>query len=133
WIHVTILERLVRELERVDEELWRAAAAERGELRAGLPLDRLRALPRCAALLPFLEPYVEQRYVVPRIRELAKGGCMSAYRWNGGGADWDEAKPTDSELVLHLVATYLDTQTMEGIGGSAGAGGSGGCRTFSSE
>ncbi|VVC99679.1 unnamed protein product, partial [Leptidea sinapis] len=110
WIHVTILERLVRELERVDEELWRAAAAERGELRAGLPLDRLRALPRCAALLPFLEPYVEQRYVVPRIRELAKGGCMSAYRWNGGGADWDEAKPTDSELVLHLVATYLDTQ-----------------------
>ncbi|CAK1550291.1 unnamed protein product [Leptosia nina] len=133
WIYITILERLVRELERADEMLSRSSAAAPGALVAGhVPLERLRNLartshPDLAALLPFLEPYPEQRYIVRRIKELASGECMSAYRWNGGGTDWDESKPTDAELILHLVATYLDIQTSVGIGGVNRG------RTFSSE
>lgn len=41
---------------------------------------------------------------------MAHGGCLSSYRWNGGGSEWDESKPTDAEVVLHLLATYLDAQ-----------------------
>ncbi|CAG9564391.1 unnamed protein product [Danaus chrysippus] len=118
------------------------------------PAGRLRSLaalrpaphPPLAALLPFLEPFADLRYVVRRLRgasrplrsslvsgsclyvpshvsELAKGGCLSEYRWNAGGSEWDASKPTDAELVLHLFATYLDGQL---------AGG-GGARPFSTE
>ncbi|XP_072943079.1 transmembrane protein 209 [Epargyreus clarus] len=98
WIHVTILERLVRELRAAG-----AGAAAGGAGGAG---------PAAAhpALMPFLEPFADQRYVVQRITELAQGGCLSNYKWNGGGSDWDESKPTDAEIVLHLLATYLDGQ-----------------------
>lgn len=51
--------------------------------------------------------------------ELAQGGCLSGYRWNGGGSDWDEAKPTDAEIVLQLLATYLDAQLPPAVGRSA--------------
>ncbi|XP_049877306.1 transmembrane protein 209 [Pectinophora gossypiella] len=114
WLHVTILSRLVREMAAVDVALARLGlGATLGELAP----ERLRVLarapqapPSLAQLLPFLEPFPNQRYVVRRIRELASGGCLSEYRWNGGGADWDEGEPCDAELVLHLLATYLDSQ-----------------------
>ncbi|XP_050352891.1 transmembrane protein 209 isoform X1 [Nymphalis io] len=128
WIHVTILERLVHEIRSTDEELARLALCEAGALRAGRAAPaRLRALalhvPALAPLLPFLEPFPDQCYVVRRITELAQGGCLSSYRWDRGGSDWDASKPTDAELVLHLFATYLDGQL---------AGG-GGARPFSAE
>ncbi|XP_075981551.1 transmembrane protein 209 [Anticarsia gemmatalis] len=114
WLHVTILERLVREMALVDAAL---AALGLGDVRLGhVSAERLQklpaaaALPSLAALLPYLEPFADQRYVVQRIRELTHGGCLSAYRWNGGGSDWDESKPTDAEVVLHLLAAYLDGQ-----------------------
>lgn len=85
-----------------------------------MSVDRLRKLAQGAspgsglaqlpALVPFLEPFADQRYAVRRIGELAAGGCLSAYRWCAGGASWDESKPTDAELVLHLLAAYLDGQ-----------------------
>ncbi|CAH0724099.1 unnamed protein product, partial [Brenthis ino] len=130
WIHVTILERLVREIRAVDEALARAALCEAGALREGrLPPARLRALaaaqPALAALLPFLEPFPDQRYVVRRVAQLARGGCLSAYRWAGGGPDWRPGAPTDAELLLHLVAAYLDAQLPGGFSaervGEAGA------------
>lgn len=114
WLHVTILERLVREMERIDGAL---AALGLGDVRLGhAPLERLQKLPGAAALsslgalLPYLEPFADQRYAVQRIRELARGGCLSAYRWNGGGSEWDDGKPTDAELLLQLLAAYLDGQ-----------------------
>ncbi|CAF4876286.1 unnamed protein product [Pieris macdunnoughi] len=111
WVHVTILTRLLEELRRADETVRRAGVAPAGALLSGrVPLDRLRNLPDLAPLLPFLEPFPDQRYLLRRLRELASGECMSGYRWNTGGADWDDTKPTDAELVLHLVATYLDVQ-----------------------
>lgn len=160
WIQVTILEPVVRELAAADEALSRAALLETGALLEGRsPPGRLRALaalrppphPPLAALLPFLEPFADLRYVVRRLRgaprlssavsgsypvlrynishslshvsELAKGGCLSEYKWNAGGSEWEPSKPTDAELVLHLFATYLDGQL---------AGG-GGARPFSAE
>jgi len=39
---------------------------------------------------------------------------MSEFRWCSGGAlhgkPWEEHLPTDSALVMHLIATYLDLQ-----------------------
>ncbi|XP_053614768.1 transmembrane protein 209 [Plodia interpunctella] len=111
WIHVTILERVVRELD--------AAAALPEELRPGLaPLERLRAAaraqPRLRALLPFLELCADQQYLVRRLRALAAGGCLSEYRWRAGGPDWRPGLPADAELVLRLVAGYLDLQLPAG-------------------
>lgn len=49
--------------------------------------------------MPFLEITTNQEYLEKRIRELARGGCMSEFKWNGGsnykGKDWDESLPTD--------------------------------------
>ncbi|XP_052743582.1 transmembrane protein 209 isoform X2 [Bicyclus anynana] len=115
WIHLTILERLTRELRSTDESLARLALCEAGALRGGrVPTARLRALaahvPALSALVPFLEPFADQRYLLKRIGELAQGGCLSAYRWSSGGEGWDAARPTDAELLMHLVAAYLDGQ-----------------------
>lgn len=72
WIHVTILERLVREMDHIDCAL---AALGLGDVRLGhVGVERLQklpaaaALPSLAALLPYLEPFADQRYVVQRIR-----------------------------------------------------------------
>ncbi|CAK1584148.1 unnamed protein product [Parnassius mnemosyne] len=117
WIHITILERLVRALDEVDAELVRLGL---GEARPGLAsVERLRqmaaALPlgSLAALLPYLEPFPDQRYVVRRIRELARAPCLSNYRWDAGGSDWDHTQPTDADIILHLFATYLDGQMVQ--------------------
>lgn len=40
--------------------------------------------------------------------DLSHGGCLSAFRWDGGGRGWSVARPPDAELLLHLLATYLD-------------------------
>ncbi|XP_045771305.1 transmembrane protein 209 [Maniola jurtina] len=119
WIHITILQRLLRELRAADEALARAALCEAGALRGGrVPVARLRALaahvPALAALAPFLEPFPDQRYALRRIAELADGGCLSAYRWDSGGADWEPSQPPDAELLLRLVAAYLDGQLPRG-------------------
>ncbi|KAJ8717538.1 hypothetical protein PYW07_005468 [Mythimna separata] len=114
WLHVTILQRLVRELAAADEALAasgleaRVGAASAERLRGAAQAGAHGLLHSLPALLAYLEPFADQRYVVQRIRELAHGGCLSGYRWNGGGSEWEDSKPTDAELVLHLLATYLD-------------------------
>ncbi|KAJ9587901.1 hypothetical protein L9F63_018682, partial [Diploptera punctata] len=122
WISQTILNRLVKEFDAVDEALQRHALTD---VRVGLVgLERLKKtaqiqqvaqnIPTLLSLIPFLELSPNQEYLVTRIRELAKGGCMSEFRWNSGGSfhnkDWEEHLPTDSAIVMHLFATYLDSQ-----------------------
>lgn len=106
-------------------------------------LDRLRKtaqmshvahhIPSLSTLIQFLEITPNQEYLVKRIRELARGGCMSDFKWNGGsshgGKEWDYSLPTDSavrlqqnclrfyifvqfQIIMHLFTTYLDTQLM---------------------
>ncbi|KAJ0174395.1 hypothetical protein K1T71_010541 [Dendrolimus kikuchii] len=129
WLHLTILERLVREMDEVDAAL--GALGVEGRLGA-LGVERLRALCGGAAvgaaaaaslraLLPFLEPFADQRYAVQRVRELARDGCLGAYKWAGGGGGWEEGRPSDAELVLHLFATYLDGQAPGGGRAFSGA------------
>lgn len=41
---------------------------------------------------------------------------MSEYRWDSGGScngkNWEEHLPTDAAVVMHLIATYLDSQLL---------------------
>ncbi|XP_067003995.2 transmembrane protein 209 isoform X2 [Anabrus simplex] len=122
WISQTVLERLVMEFDAVDEAFQRYGLTD---MKLGsVGLERLKKtaqmaqvvhnIPTLPNLVPFLEASTNQEYIVARIRELAKGGCMSDFRWNSGGSlhgkVWEEHLPTDSALVMHLLATYLDTQ-----------------------
>lgn len=79
-------------------------------------LDRLRklaqapflisAIPTLPTLVPFLELSNNQEYLVKRIKILAKGGCMSEFKWNSGGShngkEWDSSLPTDSAVYRSI-------------------------------
>ena len=71
-------------------------------------------IPHLPMLVAFLELLPHQEYIVNRIQELAKAGSMSEYRWNSGGQlhgkDRDEHLPIEAALIMHLLATYLDSQ-----------------------
>ncbi|CAH0550513.1 unnamed protein product [Brassicogethes aeneus] len=124
WVTQTILERLVKEFDTVNHSL---ASHGMAEIKIGLVgLDRLRKtaqmipvmqyIPSLTTLIPFLEVHANQEYLEKRIRELAKGGCMSEFKWNGGssynGKEWDDSLPTDCAIIMHLLASYMDTQLM---------------------
>lgn len=104
------MERLISEFENVNEELQKHGFAD--ITIGGVGLDRLRKtaqtsyvtqyIPSLSTLIQFLEITPNQEYLVKRIRELAKGGCMSDFKWNGGsrhnGKEWDPSLPTDSAV-----------------------------------
>ncbi|ORX60815.1 hypothetical protein BCR36DRAFT_314656 [Piromyces finnis] len=61
-------------------------------------------------------------YIIERIKTLARGGCLAAYRWDSGsdwnGKAWNQERfPTDAEIILHLFCSYMDFQ-MPGQGSS---------------
>ncbi|PSN57009.1 Transmembrane protein 209 [Blattella germanica] len=95
----TILDRLVKEIDAVDEALQRHGLAD---VKVGLVgLERLKKtaqilqvaqnIPTLVSLVPFLELSPNQEYLVTRIREHL---------------------PTDSAIIMHLFATYLDSQLL---------------------
>lgn len=56
-----------------------------------------------------------EEYVIARTRALAASSVLGPYCWDAGGPlkgeDWSAAKqPTDAQLVMHMLATYLDAQ-----------------------
>jgi len=75
-----------------------------------------------------LERYVKvlgsssREYIVQRIRELAQGSCLAAFRWDGGGTwkekEWTSEMPTDSQIVVHLFCTFMDDQMLPDPQGS---------------
>ncbi|XP_055625345.1 transmembrane protein 209 [Toxorhynchites rutilus septentrionalis] len=123
WISLTILQRIVSEMESID-----ASFKNRGfsDIQLGsVGLERLKKtaenqhlvtmyIPRLPLLIPFLEMSTNQEYLVQRIRDLSKGSCITDYRWNSGssykGLNWDEHLPTDSAVIFHLFCTYMDSQ-----------------------
>lgn len=120
WISQTILERLVVEFKRVDDELEKQGSndvkigqvgIERIRKTAQMPL-LTQTIPSLLTIIPFLEITTNQVYLVKRIKELAKGGCISEFKWNGGNKEWEDSLPTDAEIIMHLFAAYLDTQLM---------------------
>lgn len=114
WISQTILERLVKEFDAVNESFEKHGLTDMKIGHVGL--DRLRKtaqvahvthfIPSLPTLIPFLEVTSNQEYLEKRIRELAKGGCMSEFKWNGGscynGKDWDESLPSDSAVIYEI-------------------------------
>lgn len=124
WISQTILERLVKEFDVINESLEKHGMTD---IKIGaIGLDRLRKtaltsqvtqfIPSLPTIISFLELHANQEYLVKRISELARGGCMSEFKWSGGGhyngKDWDDSLPTDCAIIMHLLASYLDTQLM---------------------
>ncbi|EFN86423.1 transmembrane protein 209 [Harpegnathos saltator] len=122
WISRTVVERVSLEIDNICAALIRHGLSDSQPGHVGL--DRLRklaqapflvsAIPTLPTLVPFLELSNNQEYLVKRIKILAKGGCMSEFKWNSGGShngkEWDSSLPTDSAIIMHLISTYMDTQ-----------------------
>lgn len=78
-----------------------------------LALTKGPHVPTLNAIVPYLDFSSNQEYLVKRIKDLGKDGCMSEFLWNGGGyygKSWGEHLPTDAALVMHLLSTYLDSR-----------------------
>ncbi|XP_025425503.1 transmembrane protein 209 [Sipha flava] len=122
WISKTIVSRLVKEIENVDRALYNQGFVDVSIGSVGL--ERLKktahtvqvaqTIPSLLHIIPYFEISANQEYLVQRIRELAKGPCLTEYRWNSGGTfkgkEWNNELPSDAVLVMHLLATYLDSQ-----------------------
>ncbi|XP_015119339.1 transmembrane protein 209 [Diachasma alloeum] len=120
WISKTVVERVSIEIDNVCSALSRHGLTDSQPGHVGL--DRLRklaqsqslAVPTLPTLVQFLELSNNQDYLVKRIKQLAKGGSMSEFKWNSGGSyngkPWDPSTPTDTAIVMHLVSSYMDTQ-----------------------
>ncbi|XP_059486156.1 transmembrane protein 209 [Neocloeon triangulifer] len=121
WITMTVLNPVIKEIDDVNQALQRLGNEERV---GSSSLDKIKPvsnslqvqqyIPNFPTLLTFLEVTQNQQYLVQRIRELASGGCMSDFRWNSGGnfngKPWDDTLPTDTQIIMHFLAMYLDVQ-----------------------
>jgi len=101
----------VKEINHVDDVFRQRGL---GDLKIGaVSLERLRktaenqqfvqtCAPMLPMLLPFLDTFSNQEYLVQRIKELAQGSCIADYRWNSGkahnGQEWGEHLPTDAAV-----------------------------------
>jgi len=120
WLSSTVLQPLKAEIQRINESLTAHGLAD---ARIGeCSLEKLRKtcqlapvatnIPSLVEVLPYLEVTSHQDYLVRCLNELATGGCMGNYRWDGGSKRkfFDDSLPTDSAVVMHCLATYLDSQ-----------------------
>ena len=109
-----------------------AAAADRAPpptlaalLEAVVRYARLGALLRGDAPRGLLPP-CPRGYVAARVAALARGPCVGAFTWNGGGpwnaAPWTPELPTDAALLFHLCAAFVEAPRWEfGAGGTRAA------------
>ncbi|XP_073420692.1 transmembrane protein 209-like [Dendrobates tinctorius] len=120
WINETILVPLVQEMETVNMQMRRLGCPELQIGESSISSLKQAAIVK-APLIPSLNVIVQylditpnQEYLFERIKELSHGGCMSSYRWNGGGdfkgRKWDTDLPTDSAILMHVFCTYLDSR-----------------------
>ncbi|XP_016965041.1 transmembrane protein 209-like [Drosophila biarmipes] len=126
WISITILHRLVTEIEYMDEVFQElgfyhikigAISLERLKLIAEDRCFVRTYLPMLPKLLTFLQPFTNQEYLVQRIKELARGDHIAAFQWGNTRKadyvqDWLDDLPTDAAIVFHLFCVYLDSQLM---------------------
>ncbi|XP_067861301.1 transmembrane protein 209-like [Heptranchias perlo] len=120
WMSETILNRLVKEIDGVNTQLRRLGCPELqvGETSISslrqAALVRAPQIPTLNIVVQYLDITSNQEYLVERIKELAHGGCMSSFRWNGGGEyksrKWDTDLPNDSAIIMHMFCTYLDSR-----------------------
>lgn len=113
WISATILQRLVKEFDKIDSEF---SARGFSDIKIGsVSLERLKKtaenqhmvamhVPTLPMVIPFLEMSTNQEYLVQRIRGLAKGSGINDYRWNSGYSydiNWDDHVTTDAAVVFN--------------------------------
>ena len=120
WISKTILEPLVEEINKINESLtahgladFRIGESSPEKLRRTCQLVSGAAnISSLVQVLPYLEVTRHQEYLVRCLDDLASGGCMSSFRSDGGSKrkGWNGSSPTDSAVVMHCLATYLDSQ-----------------------
>ncbi|KAG7456099.1 hypothetical protein MATL_G00248220 [Megalops atlanticus] len=120
WINDTILVPLVKELDSVNSQLRRMGCPELQTGEASISslkqaaVVKASSIPTLNAIVQYLDITPNQEYLVERIKELAHSGCMSSFRWNGGGdwkgRKWDTDLPTDSAILMHVLCTYLDSR-----------------------
>ncbi|XP_070558588.1 transmembrane protein 209-like [Ptychodera flava] len=120
WVSLTILKRLMAEIDDINSTLRRLVSAE---LQIGdvsitslrqISQTKRQKIPTLQKVLPYLDVTSNQEYLVQRLRELSKDGVMCDFRWNGGadykGRKWDQDLPTDCVIIMHLLCTYMDSQ-----------------------
>ncbi|XP_069085433.1 transmembrane protein 209 isoform X2 [Pleurodeles waltl] len=120
WVNETILVPLVHEIESVNTQMRRLGCPELKIGEASISSLKQAALvkapliPTLNTIVQYLEVTPNQEYLFERIKELSHGGCMSSFRWNGGGEfkgrKWDTDLPTDSAIIMHIFCTYLDSR-----------------------
>ncbi|XP_021345624.1 transmembrane protein 209-like, partial [Mizuhopecten yessoensis] len=119
WICQTVVSRLAMEITNANAKLRRIGSedTEIGEVSVStlkqLALTKGPLLPTLNTIVPYLDISSNQEYLVRRILELGKDGCMSEFSWHGGGCygkAWGEHLPTDAGIVMHLMCTYLDSR-----------------------
>lgn len=120
WINDTILAPLVKEMDSINSQLRRIGCPELQIGEASISslkqaaVVKASAIPTLNTTVQYLDISSNQEYLVDRIKELAHSGCMSSYRWNGGGnlksRKWDTDLPTDGAILIHVLCTYLDSR-----------------------
>uniref|UniRef100_A0A667ZWD6 Transmembrane protein 209 n=1 Tax=Myripristis murdjan TaxID=586833 RepID=A0A667ZWD6_9TELE len=120
WISDTILVPLVKEMDSLNSQLRRMGCPELQIGEASISslkqaaVVKASSIPTMNAIVQYLDITPNQEYLVDRIKELAHSGCMSSFRWNGGGdlksRKWDTDLPTDCAILMHVFCTYLDSR-----------------------
>ncbi|VDP39510.1 unnamed protein product [Schistosoma margrebowiei] len=128
WLHGTIIRRIVNEIDTINRNLEEAGgdktligckflypvfSTSLATLQQFSSL-KYQYLPTLPVLLAFLDFMKDQGYLVNRLHELARESCLQEFRWDSGSKStewpWKEHLPSDSIILLHLFATYVDTR-----------------------
>ncbi|XP_056133373.1 transmembrane protein 209 [Lampris incognitus] len=120
WLSDTILVPVMKEIDSVNSQLRRMGCPELQIGEASISslkqaaVVKASSIPSMNAIVQYLDVTPNQEYVVERIKELARSGCMSSFRWNAGGnlknRKWDTDLPTDCAILMHVFCTYLDSR-----------------------
>ncbi|MCJ8743326.1 hypothetical protein PDJAM_G00092580 [Pangasius djambal] len=120
WINDTILVHLVKEIDSINSQLRRMGCPELQIGEASISnlkqaaVAKASVIPTLNTIVQYLDITSNQEYLVERIKELAHSGCMSSFRWNGGGnlknRKWDTDLPNDSAILMAILCTYLDSR-----------------------
>ena len=119
WICLTIISRLSKEIDQINATLRRIGSEETeiGEVSVStlkhLAFTKGPHVPSLNNVVPYFDFSSNQEYLVKRIRDLGKDGCMSEFVWNSGGhygKAWGEHLPTDAGLAMHMLCTYMDAR-----------------------
>lgn len=119
WLALTILKKLAKEIPRLNKNLKSIGSEDSmiGEVSIAtlkqVVLTKGVRVPTLNSVIPYLDLSANQEYLIKRISELGKDGCISEFSWNRGGCygkEWGEHLPNDASLVMHLFCTYMDSR-----------------------